>query len=243
MKRRKDVEELLEYVKTSLVTVKTVYDQSLELKEIPGRLCVQVKNVMENLRSALDYMALDVYESLPNQKNSKPKIYFPYGKDKVDFDSMVKKYFSSLEVVNPDIYFLLENMQPYKQGSTWLCDLCQITNDHKHDSLTPQIRTSKKTYSVSRAGVSLISAPAHEIQAGPGDILFGEIPIIFDPKTGIPQQTPGLDIEVITWVSFMFQGTKIEVYPFLLIAFQKVSELSKNLYEMLKDVKLPCPSL
>lgn len=240
MKRKNDVRGALEYVEKSLAAIKKDYDKSLEQKEICYNLRMQVKNVMENLRSALDYMALDTHESFPNQKNTKDKIYFPYGKDQAAFEFRVKKCFPELKATAPDIYLSFENMQPHMQGNTWLYDFCRLTNDNKHDSLTPQTRTSQKTYSIGHAGNNILSGPAGAIEAEPGAICINEIPITFDPKTGIPQQTPGLDIEVITWISFMFQGTKIEVYPFLLVVFRKINDFSKELYDKIEKINSSC---
>ena len=82
---------------------------------------------------------------------------------------------------------------------------------------------------------SLISAPAREIIAPPGEISIDGIPVEFDPNTGIPHQTSGLEVIVITWVSFVFQDTSIEVYPLLQIALNKTREASRKLYKKLKD--------
>lgn len=46
-------------------------------------------------------------------------------------------------------------------------------------------------------------------------------------------ETPGRKVEVTEWVSFKFEGTKIEVYPFLVSAFQKVRRFSLEIYKIL----------
>jgi len=237
--RSNDVKALLEYVCNSLDNLKKAYDQSLELKETSPSLRIQVKNVMENLRSALDYMAQDVHENiiLPNLKNqarASKDIYFPYGKDKQTYELNVKKCFPSLEVISHGIYSLFEKIQPHACGDSWLYDFCKILNENKHDSLSPQTKISKKTYSIAPSGQSaVISAPAGGIEAPPGAIDVNGISITFDPNTGIPQMAPGLEVQVITWVYFNFKGTNIEVYPLLMIAFQKIKELTREFYKMI----------
>ena len=239
--RKNDVKILLEHVKVKLTNIKKNYDQSLQEKDIPGSLCVDIKNAMENLRSSLEYMAQDVYETLitpyRKTKNLKTitKIYFPYGKDEQHFRSMIKHNLPDLEIIKPDIYFLIESMQPHVCNDTWLDDFCKILNDNKHMSLSPQIRTENQTYSVGlRNKSAAISAPARAIKAPPGAISIENNPIQFDPTTGIPKEKPGLEISVKTWVSFLFQGTKRKVYPLLETAFHRIEAMSEKFYEIIR---------
>lgn len=238
--RNNDIENLLAHVEKSLVNIKNSYDQSLHDKDIPAFLRIDIKNVMENLRSALDYMAQDVAITISNRKSNnaalRKKIYFPCGKNKQDYDSSIKKNLPDLEIVRPDIYSLIEDIQPHTCGDTWLYDFCQILNENKHNSLSPQTRTSQKAYSVGLPGkFPAISAPAGGIIALSGEISIAGIPVKFDLNTGIPHQTSGLEVAVTTWVSFVFQGTSVEVYPLLQTAFNKIKYISGQLYKKLKD--------
>ncbi len=238
--RNNDIKNLLAHVEKSLVNIKNSYDQSLHDKDIPAFLRIDIKNVMENLRSALDYMAQDVAMTISNRKTNntalRKKIYFPYGKNKQDYDSSIKRNLPDLETVRPDIYSLIEGIQLHTCGNAWLYDFCQILNENKHNSLSPQTRTSQKAYSVGLPGkFPAISAPAGEIIAPPGEISIDGIPVEFDLNTGIPHQTSGLEVMVTTWVSFVFQDTSIEVYPLLQIALNKIKEASRKLYEKIKE--------
>jgi len=231
MARKDDVTQLLLHVENKLANIKKVYDESLEQREIHPFLRIDIKNVMENLRSALDYMAKDI---ATNIQAAGKNHYFPFGDNQKNFHNSVDKNLQNLKNKRPDIYCLIENMQPHTCGNSWLPDLCHIVADKKHDSLVQQERTSQKTYSIGLPGKdSIISAPAGAIEALPGAISINGIPITFDTTTGIPQQTPNLEISVITWVSFKFQNTNIEVYPLLMTAFIKIKEASKGLYRIL----------
>ncbi len=239
--RKKDVKILLEHVKAKLTNIKKKYDQSLHEKDIPGSLRVDIKNVMENLRSSLEYMAQDVHETLITPyrkiKNLKAitKVYFPYGKDEQHFRSSIKHNLPDLEIIKPDIYFLIKSMQPHVCNDTWLYDFCTILNDTKHISLSPQIRILNQTYSVGlRDKRAEISASAGAIKAPPGAISIENIPIQFDPTTGIPKETPGLEISIKTWVCFLFQGTKRKVYPLLETAFHRIEAMSEKFYEIIR---------
>ena len=227
--RDDDVKTILAHVKKSLVHIKNTYDQSLQDKNIPDYLRVDVKSVMEHLRSTLDYMAIDIAVAI-----KKKRAHFPYGKNEQAFNNSIKSNLPSLKTVRPNIYSLIEDIQPHACGSTWLYDLCHIVNSNKHDCLSPQRRTSQTTYNVGLTGKgSMISAPAGAIEAPPGAISIGNAPIIFDQKTGIPLQTPGLEVEVTTWVSFAFQDTSVKVYPLMMTALREIEKMSNKLYKII----------
>lgn len=240
MVRDSDINSLLMYVDSRLVDIKAAYERSLREKNIPASLRIDVKNAMENLRSCLDYMAQDMAEAVimpyrrANNLSALKRVYFPYGKDKQSYDESVKRNLPDLQTVSPVIHALIEGIQPHACGDTWLYDLCSILNANKHDSLSPQERTERQTYKVGRqGGGAAISAPAGAIKAPPGAISIGGAPVVFDPRTGIPMQTPGLEVSVTTWVSFVFQDTSVQVYPLLATALREIRKTSEKLYEEL----------
>ena len=240
MMRDSDVNSLLTHVDSSFVDIKAAYERSLREKNIPASLRIEVKNVMENLRSCLDYMAQDIAETVimpyrrANKLSTLKRVYFPYGKDRQSYNESVKRNLPGLQTVSPAIYGLIENVQPHACGNTWLYDLCSILNANKHDSLSPQERTEQQTYKVGRqGGGAAISAPAGAIKAPPGAISIGGVPVVFDPRTGIPLQTPGLEVSVTTWVSFVFQDTRVQVYPLLETVQREIRKTSENLYKEL----------
>jgi len=235
--RDSDINDLLMHVNSRLVDIKAAYERSLREKNIPASLRIDVKNAMENLRSCLDYMAQDMAEAVimpyrrANNLSALKRVYFPYGKDKQSYDDSVKRNLPDLQTVSPVIHALIEGIQAHACGDTWLYDLCSILNANKHDSLSPQERTERQTYKVGRqGGGAAISAPAGAIKAPSGAISIGGVPVVFDPRTGIPMQTPGLEVSVTTWVSFVFQDTSVQVYPLLATALRESRKTSEKLY-------------
>jgi hypothetical protein len=241
MMRRTDIEILLDHVDGTMQRIMGTYQESLRAKNIPASLLVDVKNTMENLRSCLDYMAHDVAERviIPYRKaqglTGLKDSHFPYGKDKARFNDAVRKNLPDLQAIHPAIYSIIEGIQPHACKNTWLHDFCSVVNANKHDSLSPQERREKQTFQVGRAGGGVaISAPAGAIHAPPGAISIGGVPVIFDPRTGVPLQTPGLEVNVTTWVSFVFKDTKFQVHPLLSIAQHEIRETAKKLYDILE---------
>ena len=239
--RDSDVQDLLQHVDDDLTTIKDSYERALRNKDVPAALRIDIKNAMENLRSALDYMAQDVAEVIvaPHRSISNLKavrrVYFPYGKDKQAFEDSSQRNLPDLQTLNLRVFDIIAAIQPHTCGAMWLYDFCSILNDNKHDALSPQERTQRQSYKVGRTGGGpAISAPAGAIKAPPGAISIGGAPVVFDPTTGVPLQTPGIDVEVTTWVSFKFKDSHVEVYPLLETAARGVRRTSELLYEELK---------
>ena len=59
--RRTDVDELIDEARTQFADLREIYEQSLRARSNEPRIAV--KNLMENLRSVLDYLAQDIYET------------------------------------------------------------------------------------------------------------------------------------------------------------------------------------
>ncbi|RLZ06370.1 hypothetical protein [Faecalibacter macacae] len=89
----------------------------------------EIKNILENLRSILEYCAEYINNKLMLKKN---RIYFPYGDSQVKFDEQVLKNFGNIKSTNPKLYSLIENLQSYKSKNNWLTVLCLATNEVKH---------------------------------------------------------------------------------------------------------------
>lgn len=235
--RDADVKGVLEHVASDLSALEKSYWSALRKKKLPSALRIDVKNVMENLRSCLDYMAQDINDTVvtPHRSAMGLKlvkiVYFPYGKTKADFDASVGRNLPDLGKLKPKVLDLVESIQPYKCGGTWLYDLCSIVNSNKHDSLSPQERAERKMYKVGLEGEGpAISAPAGAIKAPPGAIRIGGRPVVFDPESGVPLQTPGLDVKITVWVDFKFESTEVSVLPLLQTARDGIEKVSKDLY-------------
>jgi hypothetical protein len=73
-----DAKELIKDCKGRFEKIKEAYDTSLSNKAIETSLLIEIKNFMENLRSALDYVALGLYKKYVPSSKPDQKIYFPY---------------------------------------------------------------------------------------------------------------------------------------------------------------------
>ena len=62
MARFDDACNLLDAADASLPAIETLYGKSLASREIYPCLLIRIKNFLENLRSALDYAAREIFE-------------------------------------------------------------------------------------------------------------------------------------------------------------------------------------
>jgi len=210
-------------------------DKSLDLR-------VPVKNVMENLRSALDYMAHDIYEACCQPKraaNGQPdpmNIYFPYGRTEHDFKSGAGSSLPSLNTASPAVYQLLVSIQPFACGDNWLYELCSILNEEKHDRLTEQVRTETQTHTVQGPHGSItipVNNPNLKVVSKPGAVKIFGVPAEFR-EDGI-HTAPSADLKHVrtTWVGFTFAGTDVNVIGLLNKAVSGVKKISDELYKLI----------
>jgi hypothetical protein len=192
--------------------IEAEYNDSLRKKEISARLRVDVKHVLGNLRSALDYLACDIREIHCPNVNPKDRFYFPILRDRSHFNANVRQWFPGIDTTCVDLFNYLESVQPYKKGYEWLGEFNKINNENKHDRLVSQEKhetcgggriTTPDVGSITwnkgvtfTKGVSLMGAP-------------------IDPATQMPVPNPGQKVERIIWVDFRFEGTSISVLGLL----------------------------
>lgn len=238
--RKADVKSLIRHAETNLEEIRIKYRKSLDIEVIDPSLRIDVKNMMENLRSALDYIAHDIYEKIihpqriASGRSEIRKIHFPYGKDENSFKMSVMRNLPGLPTLSPPIFALLEHVQPHKFGNRWLYDFCTILNQNKHNRLSAHRRKFRLSYAIGpRGGSPVISALAGAITAPPGAIRIGGEPIFFDPNTGIPISSTGLDVQIYRWVNFIFEDTQTEVLPILELAIKEIDQLASKIYSII----------
>jgi len=238
--RRNDVQALLRAAADQLLTIEGGYERALRDESLDLR--VPVKNLMENLRSALDYMAHDIYESCCKagrtaSGRSDPKnIYFPYGQQEEDFRSGLGASLPGLQAAAPKVYDLLIAIQPFRCADSWLHDLCSILNTKKHDHLTPQVRQEAETHTVEGPAGSVmipVNNPSIQVSSLPGTVQIFGVPAQFG-SDGIRTAPSGRLRHIRTkWVAFVFEGTSVNVLGLLRRAVPSIRKLSEDVYREL----------
>jgi hypothetical protein len=238
MNRRSDVESILIAATQQHGAVRQDYERALQDKSLDLR--VPVKNLMENLRSALDYMAHDIYESccqsarVASGQPDPKAIYFPYGKTEADFKGGVGSYLPGLATHAPDIYKILLSIQPFVCGDTWLYDLCAILNEKKHDRLKAQERLESETYTVESQHGSVtipVNNPNVTVTSPPGAVKIFGVPAEFGRDGIRTAPSDALKHKRTKWVAFTFEGTNVNVINLLDKATAGIRNLAEELYQ------------
>ena len=233
-----DANELVHHAEKKLPNVRAAYEASLHAKGVSQSLLIEIKNFFENLRSALDFAARGVFDRYGSSNRAKPKIYFPYAtadQTRAHFEQSgrIEVCIPGLTASRPDIVQLLLEMQHFgSRGYTWLPAFMELTNENKHQRLTPQIRKEKKELRISGSGASISMGQGASISLGAGtSISIGGAKIrggqSFDVNR--PPRVEGGKAEAITWVSFHFQSNDQPVIPFLERAQKGISDIVKEL--------------
>lgn len=103
MTRRQRIELLLKFVETvQHPAVKQEYESAVATRSVPPFLPIQIKNLCENLRSALDYLAHEIWDAYGAQAGKKPNVYFPIRRTPAEFSTVVAQLYPRLGSKNPD---------------------------------------------------------------------------------------------------------------------------------------------
>lgn len=219
-----DANELIKHAEGDFPKIREAYKASLHSKEVSGTLRVQIKNFVENLRSALDFSARGLFEKYGMSPRPNPKIYFPFAtasQDRAAFEKSgrIEACIPGLSASRPDVVQSLLEMQHFaSHGYKWLPDFMDLTNENKHERLTPQVRKESKELRISGGGASISIGEGASISIGPGASISIGGAVIRGGQTfgvGRPPRVEGGRVETIAWVSFNFDPSGRPVIPLL----------------------------
>lgn len=218
MKRASAIEALLRRATADFGDVRTAYQASLHEKIVRDDLKVAIKNIFENLRSCLDYLAQEMFENCCGAAKKPDRLYFPIRPTAAEFATAIAKDFPGLPANAKGVHDILEAVQPYQDP--WLGKFNKLNNHNKHQDLVEQTRTESRQVTVRRGGGSVSWSGGVTFS---GDVRVMGVPI--DPRTQLP--VPGSDakVEAVTWVSFRFHETGDLVIPFVDESIRKVTKL------------------
>lgn len=215
-----DIEAVMQKAERSLVGIEEKYTESLKEKQINDELLVEVKDYLSNLRSALDYL----WHKIPKVKGE----YFPIANSEADFLNKVIG-------IDAAISNALFRYQDFDQRS-WIRCFSLFRNKNVHVTLIPQTKKETREFSVRSPSGSATFRDCI-FNTSIGSVAFGNIPLVIDMQSQFPVDTPGLDIERIIWVDFIFDGSAISpsfpvgisALPFLRESFEQVKEILKDI--------------
>ena len=139
-------------------------------------ICLEVKHILEDMQSVLDYIAVDIHNKYCPTHNFK-KVYFLYTNEmeqESDFINKINTYFPKLYDNNFDVYKILANVQSFEDNSNWLIKLNDLTNEVKHNDLyINKIEQKKNTTLRSKDATMLIDGDLKTQKTSNGYGVFG----------------------------------------------------------------------
>ena len=113
-----DANELIRHAEGVFAKIREAYETSLHAKTVSAPLRVEIKNFVENLRSALDFAARGLFDRYGSAKRPNPKIYFPYAsisQNRAAFEKIgrIEVCIPGLNASRPDIVQSLLEMQHF----------------------------------------------------------------------------------------------------------------------------------
>jgi hypothetical protein len=156
-----DAKALVQHARDTFKRVEAAYAQSLSEKIVKPSLLIEIKNLMENLRSALDYSAVGLLNIYGSSTSANPRIYFPYafeGQSQADFQKSrrIESCIPGLAISRPDVAAMIESFQAFADPhNVWLPRFMDLNNENKHQKLDLQVRKETKELKISSGGAGI----------------------------------------------------------------------------------------
>ena len=131
---------LLNNVNKSIRNIETMIMNmtiSYNIVDVDPNINIEIKHLLEDMQSVLDYIAVSIHEKYCNNHKMK-KIYYIYAKEnetEIEYKKRFGRNFPDLYKQNKKIYKILEETQYFSDKTKWLIILNDITNEVKHNEL------------------------------------------------------------------------------------------------------------
>ena len=222
MQRSKSIKALLSKADADFQSLRAEYDTSLHEKHVREELKVAIKNIFENLRSCLDYLAHDIFQSHCSGAKKPKRLYFPIRQTEKEFNQAISSDYPGLASSSAVTMQILKDIQPFNDA--WLGQFNKLNNHNKHQDLVEQTRTEQRQVSVSRGGGSVSWGPG--VTFGSGVSVMG---VRIDPRTQMPVPNSVAKTEVVVWIDFRFAEINESVLPFVEKSIKSVRQVFEEL--------------
>jgi hypothetical protein len=196
------------------------YEEALQTGIVTNEMKIALKEILDHLRSALDYSAREICERIATIAPGVP-IYFPIAGRSfkaADFKSRVGKLMPGVLTNRPDLEAVLASFQYFSdQKNWWLPDLATLANQTKHEQLSVnEVSTVNAKFEYDEAGELRV---AMQKQDGtpfiPGGLMMVDLPsgLRLDARFKIDAPMrylalPPIDQELLTFLDAAIPGTK-----------------------------------
>lgn len=209
-----DIQSQLDRAKKLMRGLEEACNLDLQAKNVSGETKNLTPEVLLKIRRLLDQAFRKFFEryyldGLSGSDKKSVNVYFPIVSKKEDLKSIFgKAKMNDIETNHQDFYKFIDSVQPYNPDYLWLKYLRDYSNE-THIALTPQTIKKENETKLGNAvcvgrgatGVSMSSCFINGIPVNSKDINAEPLEN-FDPRLGVQR---------VTWVSFMFSDTDINI--------------------------------
>jgi hypothetical protein len=232
--RQSYIIELLTYVRVLASEFELIKEKAKTDIEIQEIFKPKVYTSIVSLRTCLDYLALDLYEFL-KRTNSRTRVvkrvYFPYGKDESSFKLNTEKNLPGLFDNQIEIYKLLNAIQSYNQTDSWLVNICELSNELKHNELLEQQKVQGKEVNLFN-GLFIVRGQNMQISDNYLNGVVQSKPILIKNGKLVSYLTgKEKDISVTDWTGFIFKDHSVDVISLISKAIEGIDNLTTEIYD------------
>lgn len=195
----------------------------------------KVKTILEHLRSCLEYAIYDI-----NSKLSSPRpvdrLYFPYAENLKNFDATIDKKFPLLKTEFPEVYNEMVKLHDFKDDTSWIKILCDLTNYTKHKGAIPINHESEvfKSTLISIGGKPLFDlGPDAKLEVIGGTYKgksFDDFVIVNDQLSITKKGDLSFDFKITKDKKILVGDDSIDLIPFLSHSTYLIENFCTNLY-------------
>ena len=131
-----DIAALLDDADEQISAAAALHDQAFADTNARRRFKTRIKNVLENQRSSLDYLAVAITKQYGSPTGL---IYYPLAHADAGFQSEMDGKMPGVASAEPTIAATIRKYQPYQPGMEWLRHLNRLTREQKHNRLSTQL--------------------------------------------------------------------------------------------------------
>jgi len=176
---------------------------------------IAIKEILEHLRSMLDYCAREICERVNGAAiESGAKVYFPIvrkGFDKKNFQSLVGRNLPGVLRAREDLLPVLASFQEFSSPrNAWLPDFGTLCNENKHEQLSLQKVVRSQAEISEHEGRPLFTFKRSDKAPMEKGFCFGLLPhpSKADQRLAFYCRFDAIDFEVISFLELAIDGTE-----------------------------------
>ena len=229
-----DIQAQLDRAKELMQELRNACMVDLQTNNISGRTKNLTQEVLLKMKHLLDQVIRKfLVKAYPGSIKNSSNVYFPIVSDRKSLGCLGNVKMSTIMIDYPDFYQFIDSVQPYNSDYLWLQHLGNCSKD-KHIQLTPQ--TIKEENETNILGCFYVGGNDEGANVSMDGFING-IPVNSKDISAEPLENfdPRLGVQRITWSSFVFSGTDINILQLCEKSIVDGEKIIRNILEFVEN--------